>query len=131
MIREREIVIRRIILVLDAILISLAYVLSYFIRPHLAKFPLFRFLGPYETAPGASGLLSEHLLFLLLIVSFWCLMLYLNGMYRPLRTRAFWMTFWILVKSAFFGDLAFGMFVFMLKVRFINRRFFVLFAFLR
>jgi exopolysaccharide biosynthesis polyprenyl glycosylphosphotransferase len=130
MIRERETVLRRIILGVDGILISMAYVLSYFIKPHLAKLPFFRLFGPSDAFPGASGTLSEHLLFLLLVVSFWCLMLYLNGMYRPLRTRALWMTIWILVKTKFLADLAFGMFVFMFKVRFISRRFFVLYAML-
>lgn len=112
----------------DAALVSLAYVLSFLIRPHLAKFSLFRFLAPYETSPGAGGTFSEYLIFLLLIVSFWCLMLYLSGMYQPLRTRPFWITLWVLVKSAFFANLAFGMLVFLFKLRFINRRFFVLFA---
>ena len=128
MIRERETVIRRMILAGDGILIALAYLFSYLIRPHLHKFPMFRLLMQPETPPGELGTLSENLIFLLLVVLFWCLMLYLNGMYEPLRVRAFWMTLWILVKSAFFANLAFGMFVFLLKLRFINRRFFVLFA---
>lgn len=128
MIRERQTVIRRVILAVDGILIFLAYVLAYLIRPHLAVFPLFRYLAPFDSAPEASGRFSEHLIFIVLIVSFWCLMLYLNGMYRPLRMRSFWHTLWILIKSAFFANLAFGMFVFMLKFHFINRRFFALFA---
>ena len=124
MIREKEAVFRRVILAVDGILVILAYVLSYFIRPHLIKFSIFRFLAPFDTPPESIGTFSEHLIFLLLIVSFWCLVLYLNGMYKPMRTRSSWKTLWILIKSAFFADLAFGMFVFMLKLDFINRRFF-------
>ena len=130
MIREKEAILRRIILGMDGILILLAYVLSYYIRPYLAKFPLFRYLASSGTAEEASGTLSEHTIFLILIVSFWCLVLYLNGMYRPMRMRSFWNTIWILIKSAFFANLAFGMFVFMLKFGFIQRRFFTLFAIL-
>lgn len=128
MIREREAVIRRLILASDAILVSLAYLLSYIISPHLSRFPWFRFLRPIDSSPGAAGTFSEYLVFFSLVVSSWCLVLYLNGMYRPLRTRAFWMPLWTVIKSAFLADLAFGMFVFLLKFRFINRRFFVLFA---
>ena len=128
MIRERETVIRRMILAVDGILIALAYLFSHLIRPHLHKFPVFHLLIPPETPPGEVGILSENLIFLLLVVLFWCLMLYLSGMYEPLRVRAFWMTLWILAKSSFFANLAFGMFVFLLKLRFMNRRFFVLFA---
>lgn len=130
MIREKQVIFRRVILGIDGVLILLAYVLSYLIRPHLVKLPLFRFLAPFDTALETIGTFSEHLIFLLLIVLFWCLVLYLNGMYRPMRTRSVWKTLWILVKSAFFADLAFGMLVFMLKLSFINRRFFALFAML-
>jgi exopolysaccharide biosynthesis polyprenyl glycosylphosphotransferase len=128
MIREKETVIRRAILVIDGMLLSLAYVFSYFLRLRLNKYALFRALAPVTTVPEATGSFSEHFLFLLLIVTFWCLMLYFNGMYLPLRTRSFLETFWILIKSAFFADLGFGMFVFLFKLSFVSRTFFTTFA---
>jgi exopolysaccharide biosynthesis polyprenyl glycosylphosphotransferase len=128
MIREREDVLRKAILLMDGVLVSLAYILSYLLRQHVDKFSIFHFLTPLVNAGTASVEFSDHLVLLLIIVFFWCLMLYLNGMYRPLRTRAFWMTLWIIIKSAFFADLAFGLFVFMFKLSFMSRLFFALFA---
>lgn len=130
MIRERETVIRRSVLLMDGVLVSLAYVLSYFLRQHLDRFSLLNFLTPFETVHRSSGLFSDHLVFLFFISPFWCLMLYLNGMYEPLRTRAFWKTLWIIIKSAFFTYLAFAMFVFLFKLGFMSRLFFVFFAML-
>ena len=128
MIREKETVVRRIVVSLDGILISLAYLISYLISLHLHEFPLFHSLLRPDTSAGGSGAFSEYLILLILVVLFWCLALYLNGMYEPLRTRAFWMTLWVLAKSAFFANLAFGMSVFLFKLGFINRRFFMIFT---
>ena len=128
MIRERETVIRRAILLIDGMLVSFAYILSYFLRERLDSHSLSGVLGSIKTVQGAEGTFSEYLIFLLLIITFWCLMLYFSGMYLPLRTRSFLETLWILVKSAFFANLGFGMFVFLFKLSFVNRMFFVLFA---
>jgi exopolysaccharide biosynthesis polyprenyl glycosylphosphotransferase len=128
MIREKETVIRRAILLLDGLFVSLAYLLSYFLRQRLDKYSLSRFLAPLKTVQEAHGTLSEHFIFLLLIITFWCLMFYFNGMYLPLRTRSFLETLWILIKSAFFANLGFGMFVFLLKLHFVSRMFFAIFS---
>src|SRR4030067_617278 len=127
MIRERETVIRTDILLVDCSLVSLAYILSYFLRQRLGNDSISRFLVPFKTAQEANGTFSEHFIFLLLIVTFWCLMLYFNGMYLPMRTRFFLETLWILIKSAFFANLGFGMFVFLFKLTFVSRMFFVIF----
>jgi exopolysaccharide biosynthesis polyprenyl glycosylphosphotransferase len=128
MIRERETVIRRVILLMDGVLVSLAYILSYFLRQNLDRISLLSLLAPFETLQHASGSFSDHLVLLFLVVPFWWLVLYLNGMYQPLRTRTFWRIFWILTKSAVFTYLAFGMFVFLFKLTFMSRMFFAFFA---
>jgi exopolysaccharide biosynthesis polyprenyl glycosylphosphotransferase len=130
MIREKETVIRRAILLMDGVLVSLAYILSYFLRQNLDRIPLLSFLVRFETAQRASGSFSDHVVLLFLIVPFWCLVLYLSGMYQPLRTRTFWKILWILIKSAIFSYLAFGMFVFLFKLSFMSRMFFAFFAML-
>src|SRR4030067_2648463 len=128
MIRERETVIRRAILLIDGTLVSLAYVLSHFLRQRLDNDALSRFPASLNTVQEAYGTVSEHIIFLLLIVTFWCLMLYFNGMYLPMRTRFFLETLWILIKSSFFANLGFGSFVFLFKLTFVSRMFFVIFA---
>jgi exopolysaccharide biosynthesis polyprenyl glycosylphosphotransferase len=130
MIREKETIIRRVILLTDGVLISLAYILSYLLRQNLDRVSLLGFLARFEIAQHASGSFSDHLVLLFLVVPFWCLVLYLNGMYQPLRTRTFWKILWILIKSAVFTYLAFGMFVFLFKLSFMSRMFFAFFAML-
>jgi exopolysaccharide biosynthesis polyprenyl glycosylphosphotransferase len=128
MIRERETVIRRAILLMDGVLVCVAYMLSYLLTQRLDKYSVSTFLAPIKTVQEANGTFSGHLIFLLLIVTFWCLMLYFNGMYLPMRTRSFLETLWILIKSAFFANLGFGMFVFLFKLTFVSRMFFIIFT---
>ncbi|MGB7294264.1 MAG: sugar transferase [Candidatus Aminicenantales bacterium] len=128
MIREREAVIRKALLFVDGLLLSLAYALSHFLRLHLGEEWLFRSLVPAKAVQAITGTFSEHLLFLFLVVAFWCLMLYFNGMYLPFRTRPFLETLWILIKSAFLANLGFGMFVFLFKLTFVSRMFFLIFS---
>lgn len=128
MIRERETVIRRAILGIDALCLSVAYLLSDFLRHRLAGQALSLIPEPLRAVEGVEGTFSEHVLFFLMIVAFWCLMLYFGGMYLPLRTRSFLETLWVLIKAAFFANLGFGMFVFLFKLGFVSRTFFLIFA---
>lgn len=128
MIRERETVIRRAILIVDGLLIAAAYIFAHFLKERLQLHSLSQFLGPLNKVQETEGSFSEHFIFLLLIVTFWLLMLYFGGMYLPLRTKSFLETLWILIKSAFLANLGFGTFVFLFKLTFVNRTFFTLFA---
>ena len=130
MIRERETVIRRVILIIDGGLVLLAYILSYLLRQNLDKFHISSLLSPLRIMHEKGGTFSDHLVIIFFIVPFWCLVLYLNGMYQPLRTKPFAKIIWILIKSALFANLGFGMLVFLFKLSFMSRIFFVLFSIL-
>jgi len=55
-------------------------------------------------------------------------MLYINGMYRSMRTRTLFEIVWIVIKSAFITNIVFGTFVFLFKLKFVSRVFFVIFV---
>jgi len=55
-------------------------------------------------------------------------MLYLNGMYRSMRTRSMAEVVWAILKSIFFATLVFGFVVFLFELEFVSRMFFILFV---
>lgn len=71
---------------------------------------------------------SDYLVVLFFVMIIWCSMLYLNGMYRSLRTRTFFEIAWIILKSSFFAILTFGFVLFLFKLTFVSRMFFILFV---
>ncbi len=127
MLKEKEIILRRATVILDGIVISGAFLLSHFLRQHFYKLYDLQFLPSPKIIVATVAPLGYYSVILLFVVPFWCLMLYLNGMYKSMRTRKLSSIVWIIVKSSFFACLAFGAVVFMFKREFVSRIFFVVF----
>lgn len=126
MLKEREKVIRRATMVLDAMVVIAAFFAAYFLRLHFHAFYKLD-LVPSSQVIGAPLSLGLYLSTLWLWVPLWMLMLAFNGLYRPFRTRTFLEIVWIVIRAAFFTALAFGSLAFILKIQFISRVFFVIF----
>jgi exopolysaccharide biosynthesis polyprenyl glycosylphosphotransferase len=129
MLREKEAVTRNIYILIDALVVSLAYFMAFFLRkvvdPHLVG----------QWFPGWSGLIvdpnltvSQYIVFLVAVAPLWLWTLYGNGMYRPMRTLTYLQIFWTICKSAFMTFLAFGTILFIFKTSQISRLFFFLFG---
>jgi exopolysaccharide biosynthesis polyprenyl glycosylphosphotransferase len=129
MLKERESVVQTFLIVFDGLLVSLAYLLSTLLRKQVDPDYL-KTLVPSaaSTASDRRLPLNQNLGFLTIVVFLWCLFLYINGMYRSIRTFSYLKVFWIACKSALMTFLGFGAVLFILKTKFISRRFFVLFA---
>jgi exopolysaccharide biosynthesis polyprenyl glycosylphosphotransferase len=97
----------------DGLVVVLAYLATFLLR-HLIGVSNVT-LGSYET-------------FLIPAVPLWCLTLYANGVFLPMRTRTYLEIVWALLKSAALTFLAFGTFLFLFKLTFVSRAFFLLFA---
>ncbi len=126
MLKERDNVIRRATMVLDALVVALAFFTAYFLREHFHAFYKFD-LVPSVHVIGAPTDIRLYLTTLFLWLPIWMLMLSLNGLYRPFRTRTFLELVWGIIKSAFFSALVFGNLAFILKIQFMSRVFFVMF----
>lgn len=126
MLKEREKVIRRATMVLDALVVVVAFFVAYFLRLHFHAFYKLD-LVPSAQVIGAPLALGLYLSTLWLWVPLWLLMLTFNGLYRPFRTHTFLEIVWIIIRAAFFTALAFGSLAFILKIQFISRVFFVMF----
>jgi exopolysaccharide biosynthesis polyprenyl glycosylphosphotransferase len=78
---------------------------------------------------GQNGItFGQHAALALLGIVLWTMTLYANDIYGPMRTRSYPEVLWAIVKSAFISILAFGTFVFMLKLTEMSRLFYTLFA---
>jgi exopolysaccharide biosynthesis polyprenyl glycosylphosphotransferase len=112
MIKERETVLRRFLIAVDACVIVLAYAAAYLLNSLLGGRPI---------TPTRFGLA------LFFAVPYWCLSLYANGMYQSQRTRTYLEILWAVIKSAAITFFLIGTFIFLLKLQFMSRLFFLTF----
>ncbi|MFX0202993.1 MAG: sugar transferase, partial [Candidatus Hodarchaeota archaeon] len=80
-----------------------------------------------KVVTDANVSLSFYLVLLFFTVPLWSLMLYLNGMYRPFRTKSLFEVVWTIVKSAFLTTIACSAVIFLFKLKFVSRLFFSFF----
>jgi len=130
MIREQEEVFKKTILLLDAALLSAAFFIAYFLRNQFHVIYEWNLFPDGLTVAEHSVPLSEYLVVLFVVVPLWCFILHVSGMYTSMRTRKHHEILWIVLKASFFAVLGFGSVVFLFKLEFVSRLFFVIFVFL-
>jgi len=113
MLKERETVLRRFLIFVDSVVISLAFFFAYFLKGALHE-------------PGDT--LRRYVITLLLAIPLWCLTLYANGIYLSMRTRSYIDILWAIVKSAALTFLAMGTAIYFFKHSQTSRLFLILFA---
>jgi exopolysaccharide biosynthesis polyprenyl glycosylphosphotransferase len=110
--KEREAALRRFLMLADACVLIVAYLAAYVINGLLSD----------STPP-----LLKYALTLVFAIPYWVLALYANGLYQSMRTRAYLEIFWALVKAGVVTFLLLGTFIFLFKLTFMSRMFFLLF----
>ena len=113
MLKEKEIVLRRFLFMLDLFVVAAAYVTAIFFRGLI-----------YDT----NASLGNYSISLLLAAPLWGITLYANGMFQPIRTRSYLEILWTVVKSGVLTFLFCAAFIFLFKITFMSRSFFLLFA---
>lgn len=109
----------------DAMAVGVAYLLAVTLRNHLG--PLFADLAFASLAPYNDIKAAQYIYFLVGAAPLWCLALYLNGLYRSLRTVSEGRLFWQITKAAGMAFLGLGALMFMFKVTSASRFLFFLF----
>ncbi|MFA6142162.1 MAG: sugar transferase [Candidatus Omnitrophota bacterium] len=128
MLREKDKVFRNAMVLFDAFIISLVFLFSFFLRLHIHDFyKLDLFPGTSLIVDTSSLSISDYLIVLFFVVPIWSAALYLNGMYKSLRTKTSSGVLWIILKAAFFTAITFGAAAFVFKLKFVSRAFFVIF----
>lgn len=126
MLKEKEDVIRKALILFDALLISAVFAVTFVLRRYFHLFYGIDFLQSAGVVAEMSATLSDYYSVLLIFVPLWCIVMYLNGMYKSLRTRTVGHIFWIIAKSAFFTTITFGTIVFVFRLHFVSRIFFIM-----
>jgi exopolysaccharide biosynthesis polyprenyl glycosylphosphotransferase len=125
--KEKEAVIRNAMILLDAFVVSVAFFIAFFIRQHFRSFYAWDLFPSSYVVKDTAASLSEYLAVFFFLVPLWCILLYLNGMYRALRTRKLHEIVWILIKTSFLVTIIFGAVAFLFKLGFVSRLFFIIF----
>lgn len=130
MLKERDLFIRRVMIAFDALIISLVFLLTFFLRkyyPAIYKLDLLPF-APMVKQPYMS--VNDYLAVYFFVLLLWCIALFLNGMYRSMHIKSLPDVAMAILKSVFWVTIAFSALVFLLKLKFISRLFFIIFMFL-
>ena len=112
MLKEREVILRRFLIFVDACVLILAYLFAIFVNS---------LVGP-EPIP-----ILKFSLALAFAIPYWGLTLYACGLYRSIRTRTYLEVLWAVAKAAIVTFLLLGTFIFLFKLTFVSRIFFLLF----
>jgi exopolysaccharide biosynthesis polyprenyl glycosylphosphotransferase len=110
--KERERVVRRFLMFVDACVVCLAYLLAFLL---------------YALVGGGHIALTRYGLALAFAIPYWGLSLYANGLYQSLRTRSYLEILWAVVRSAAVTFLLMGTCIFLFKLQFMSRLFFLIF----
>jgi FlaA1/EpsC-like NDP-sugar epimerase len=127
MLREKTEVIKNAMIILDALIVTICYFLSFWIRQHIQEFFKFDLIPTAKILSEPPSALGQYLFLVFMVVPLWCMILYVNDMYGVLRTRSFFEVIWIIMKSSFFVLIGFGTLIFLFNFKFVSRLFFVIF----
>jgi len=128
MLKEKESVVRKATILLDTFILMLAFFLAYFLRQSFSAFYKLDIIPSTQVIARTVASISDYLVVLFFVVLVWGFMLYLNGMYQSMRTRSLFEIVWIVIRSSFFANLLLGAFIFLFKLTFVSRVFFVIFV---
>jgi len=130
MLREKDAVIRRAMIIFDGLIITSSFLLAYILRQKFHVFYKLDLIPSVQVVSRMRGSISDYMVILFFAVPLWCMMLYWNGMYRSMRTKTLLEALWIIIKASFFAIVALGAVVFLFKLQFISRVFFAIFVIL-
>jgi len=127
MLREREAVIRRALILLDAAVISFAFFFAFVLRKNVQALYSLKLIPSSLVIRNISPELDVYLVLLLFAAPIWCLLLYVNRMYVSFRLKKITEIIWIIIKSSIFLILIYGSVVFLFRLEFVSRFFSVIF----
>ncbi len=128
MLKEKDAVVRRATLLLDAILVSVAFFMAFVLRQNFHAFYKLDLIPSVKVVVDVSTLsIADYLIVLFFVVPIWCAALYLNGMYKSLRTKTIPSAILVIIRSAILTAIIFGASAFLFKLKFVSRAFFIIF----
>lgn len=127
MLKEQDVVVRRMMIVFDMAVIAAAFFLTYAFRTHFHSFYPLDLIPSRTVIDNNPGQFSQYVLFLIFAIPLWCYLLHKNGVYRPWRLIRVRTCLWNVVKASGLAFLVLGASFFLFKFAFFSRLFFVVF----
>lgn len=127
MFKEEDLVMRRVILCLDAFIISFVFLsvfLIFYSFPQIYKYDFFENVHVVKPLYLSS---ADYLVTCVIVVVLWCTILSVNKMYIGMRIKSVHEILWIIIKSAIIVTVAFSALTFLFKIRYVSRLFFISF----
>ncbi len=125
MLKERDLVLRRVLIGVDAFVVSLAFFSMFFLRKYSAVIYKLNLLSFVHVAKQPLMTVSDYFVVYIFLIVLWCLTLFLNGMYRSMQIKSLPEVAFIIAKSVFWVTFSFSVIVFLVKLKFVSRLFFV------
>jgi len=126
MLKEKDAVVRRVVMVMDAVVVTVSFFIAYFLREHFHyfyKIDLFSYVSVVEKIASV----ETYIIILFLVVPLWCAMLYFSGAYNSMRTKTSVQITWLVMKAAGLTAVFLSMEMFIFKLTFVSRMFFIMF----
>ena len=132
MVKEKEIFLKNVLQIIDAITVTFAFFLSFFLMGYIRR--VYN-LGAMAFAPsfdlkGAFFFFENNILIYLSAILFWLFFLSAFGVYDDFRTRPFYRIAFGIFKASIASTLAIGSVVFLTKMTLTSRLFVALFSFI-
>jgi exopolysaccharide biosynthesis polyprenyl glycosylphosphotransferase len=127
MINPRELFLKQLVLLIDAALLVICFVLAYHFRESAPQiFTRWDFLRGRDVLEPF-GRLENYLWLLLFILPIWLGLLSVLGGYRELRMKSYLSMVWTILWVSVLGLIGFGSLMYLLKLHFVSRAFLVIF----
>jgi exopolysaccharide biosynthesis polyprenyl glycosylphosphotransferase len=128
MLKEKNLFMQRALIALDVLIVSSAFIMSFYLREHFNLVYRLNFLPSIQVFEKVVKLnVNDYLAAYFFLVLFWSAAFYMNGMYRQIHTKSLIEVSWILIKSFLWVTIAFSVVVFFFKFQFVSRLFFAFF----
>lgn len=128
MLKERDRFLKQVALLLDILFLSLAFLVSYFLREIIdVNVRLSRFIPEAEVTGNPLATFHQYALAYFLGLAIWLLALALSRSYKFLRTEPYYRAAARVINSAVLAFFGFGTTLFVIKAAYLSRLFFFLF----
>ncbi len=114
-------------LVLDAIVVTIAFFLSFSLRQHFQQIFGVDSLAGFRRLTVPPSSVGSYLPMVFIVVPLWCAFLYMNGINNNLRAKSVRRVTWVILKTAFLVGVGLGTLIYLFNFIFVSRLFFGIF----
>jgi len=122
MIKEKETLLKRLLMIIDIAVVSITFFAVYIFRQNFHRFYIFDIFSERQVI-GELYPIYRYLNIIPILLFLWWVGLSHSGLYRSFRTKRFFEIAWGIIKGTFFVGVIFATSVFIFKLDFVSRTF--------